>query len=88
MKAVRRAAKALKKKDPEQLFSGLCQPAVSCAPKPPQKEKTLTPNEKRVSYTTASRKTISQLSIPTNFIPLLPSCEKLALDFPQIPAGC
>jgi hypothetical protein len=39
MKAVRRAAKALKKKDPEQLFSSLCQPAVSCAPKPPQKEK-------------------------------------------------
>jgi len=32
-KAVRRAAKVLKKKDPEQLFSRLCQPLVGCAPK-------------------------------------------------------
>src|SRR5271167_1812568 len=41
--------------------------------------KTLTQNEKRISSTTASPETISQLPIPTKFIPLLPSGEKLGL---------
>src|SRR5207245_11705421 len=38
-KAVRYAAKVLKKKDPGQLFSGLCRPMVRCAPKPYRREK-------------------------------------------------
>jgi len=42
--------------------------------------KTLTPSEKRISYTTAPCETISQLPIRTNFIPLLPSCEKWRLE--------
>jgi len=45
----------------------------------PGERKTITPSEKRVSYTPAPRETISQLPIRTKFIPLQPSCEKLAL---------
>ncbi len=41
--------------------------------------KTLTQNERRISSTTASPENISQLPIPTKFIPLLPSGEKLGL---------
>jgi hypothetical protein len=68
---VRPAAKVLKKKDPRQLFSGLCQPLVQCAPKTPRKEKTLTQKRKPISYATAPRENISQLPIPTKVIPLL-----------------
>ena len=45
----------------------------------PGERKTITPSEKRISYTPAPRETISQLPIRTKFIPLQPSCEKLAL---------
>jgi hypothetical protein len=45
----------------------------------PQKEKTLTQSEKRISYTTAPRETISQLPTYTSFIALLPSCERCRL---------
>jgi len=45
----------------------------------PGERKTITPSETRVSYTPAPRETISQLPIRTKFIPLQPSCEKLAL---------
>ena len=41
--------------------------------------KTLPPSEKRISYTTARRETISQLPTRTNFIPLLLRCEKWRL---------
>jgi hypothetical protein len=67
---VRRATKVLKKKDPGQFFSGLCQQLAQCAPKTLRREKTLTQNEKRISSTTVPRENISQLPIPTKFIPL------------------
>ena len=41
--------------------------------------KTLTPSEKRIHYTPAPGETFSQLPIRTNFIPVLPSCEKWQL---------
>jgi hypothetical protein len=55
---VRRAARVLKKKDPEQLFSGFCRPVVRCAPKPPRREKNSHAKRKRISYTTAPCETI------------------------------
>jgi HEAT repeat protein len=63
---MRRAAKALKKKDPEQLLSGLCQQLVRCAPKTPGREK----------YSHAKRKT-DQLhnSTPRNYLATLNSNE-------------
>jgi hypothetical protein len=76
---VRRATKVLKKKDPGQFFSGLCQQLAQCAPKNATPRKTLTQNEKRISSTTAYPENISQLPIPTKFIALLPSGEKLGL---------
>jgi hypothetical protein len=47
-----------------------------CAENRSGERKTLTPSEKRVNYTTTPGETISQLPIRTNFIPVLPSCEK------------
>jgi hypothetical protein len=44
-------------------------------------KKPLTPSEKRISYTTAPRETISQFPIRTKFTPFLPSCEKLRLGY-------
>jgi hypothetical protein len=53
---VRRAAKVLKKKDPGQFFSALCQQLAQCAPETLRREKTLTQNEKPISSTTAPAK--------------------------------
>ena len=46
--------------------------------------KTLTPSEKRIHYTPAPGETFSQLPIRTNFIPVLPSCEKWQLKLDEM----
>jgi hypothetical protein len=76
---VRRAAKVLKKKDPGQSFSALCQQLAQCAPETLRREKTLTQKRKTDQLHHSTPENISQLPIPTKFIPLLPSGEKLGL---------
>jgi hypothetical protein len=70
----------LKKKDPEQFFLRFCQQAVRCAPKQPRIKKNFHAKRKTDQLHTSARETISQLPIPTKFIPLLPSCERLRLE--------
>src|SRR3989442_14526667 len=50
-----------------------------CAETASVERKSLTPSEKRIHYTPAPGETFSQLPIRTNFIPVLPSCEKWQL---------
>ena len=79
-----RARKVLKKKDSDHFYSGSCQPVVRCAPKQAQKVKTLTQNEKRISYTRTPCENNSQLPVRTHFIPLMPGCERCGLARSQV----
>jgi hypothetical protein len=77
---VRRAAKVLKKKDPQQLFSGLRQPGGKvCAETASEREKLSRRAKKRVSYTTAPAKPSRSSPQEQTIMPLPPSCEKLRL---------
>jgi hypothetical protein len=81
---VRPAAKVLKKKDPRQLFSGVCQPLVQRAPKTPRKEKTLPQKRKTNQLRNRTSRNYLATPIPTKLIPLLPSGEKLGLGASEV----
>jgi hypothetical protein len=70
----------LKKKDPQQLFSGLRQPGGKvCAETASEREKLSRRAKKRVSYTTAPAKPSRSSPQEQTIMPLPPSCEKLRL---------
>jgi len=70
----------LKKKDPQTTFLWFMSIAGKvCAETASDREKPSRPAKNRISYTTAARETISQLPTSTNFIALMPSCERLRL---------